>query len=293
MESINNNNYELWLVRYADGDLTAAERAAVEQWLEGHPEAAEELKLYGEAPRLEREESVHYAAAVPGRVQLLWPAVLRWSAAAAVVALVAVPLGLWLTNPAEEPLQVAATEMPGSLAKEYGSTVADTVSPVHEVITVVKRHSVSASGSAACSVAAEQSVDNVITDEPFDDAARCVPTEEPLLAAAEVSLPAADTALRVPTEEPVAVDMEAPGQQLVYVDNLFTVDSGNVVEQRLLAVNEPIKERLQGTYLGRRLARRMPTGEELLDYTDNLRERTPEGVRMMADMVLAYNESNK
>ena len=33
--------------------------------------------------------------------------------------------------------------------------------------------------------------------------------------------------------------------------------------------------------------------QELLDYTDNLRERTPEGVRMMADMVLAYNESNK
>ncbi len=293
MESINNNNYELWLVRYADGDLTAAERAAVEQWLEGHPEAAEELKLYGEAPRLERDESVHYAAAVPGRVQPLWPAVLRWSAAAAVVALVAVPLGLWLTKPAEEPLQVAATEMPGSLVKEYGPTVVDTVSPVHEVIAVRTRHAVSASGSAVFSDADNQSVDNDITDELFVDAARCVPTEEPLLAAAEVSLPAADTARRVPTEEPVAVDMEEPSQQLVYVDNLFTVDSGNVVEQRLLAVNETIKERLQGTYLGRRLARRMPTGDELLDYTDNLRERTPEGVRMMADMVLAYNESNK
>ena len=293
MESINNNNYELWLVRYADGDLTAAERAAVEQWLEGHPEAAEELKLYGEAPRLEREESVHYAAAVPGHVQPLWPAVLRWSAAAAVVALVAVPLGLRLTNPAEEPLQVAATEMPGSLVKEYVPTVVDTVSPVREVITVGKRHSVSASGSAASSVAAEQSVDNAITEEHLADEARFFPTEEPLLAAAEVSLPAADTARRIPTEEPVAVDMEEPSQQLVYVDNLFTVDSGNVVEQRLLAVNETIKERLQGTYLGRRLARRMPTGDELLDYTDNLRERTPEGVRMMADMVLAYNESNK
>ena len=294
MESINNNNYELWLVRYADGDLTAAEREAVEQWLEGHPEAAEELKLYNEAPRLERDESVHYAAAVPGRVQPLWPAVLRWSAAAAVVAALVVPaVRLWQTNSAEEPLQVAATEVPGPLAEEDGSTVVDTVSPVHKVITVGTRRAVSASGSAVFSVADNQSVDNAITDEPFDDAARCVPTEEPLLAAAEVSLPAADTARRIPTEEPVAVDMEEPGQQLVYVDNLFTVDSGNVVEQRLLAVNETIKERLQGTYLGRRLARRMPTGEELLDYTDNLRERTPEGVRMMADMVLAYNESNK
>ena len=293
METINNNNYELWLVRYADGDLTADERKAVEQWLEGHPEAAEELKLYGEAPRLEREESVHYAAAVPGRVQPLWPAVLRWSAAAAVVALVAVPLGLWLTNPAEEPLQVAATEVPGPLAEEDGSTVVDTVLPVHKVITVGTRRAVSASNPAVFSVADNQSVDNDITDELFADAARCVPTEEPLLAAAEVSLPAADTARRVPTEEPVAVDMEEPSRQLVYVDNLFTVDSGNVVEQRLLAVNETIKERLQGTYLGRRLARRMPTGDELLDYTDNLRERTPEGVRMMADMVLAYNESNK
>ena len=69
--------------------------------------------------------------------------------------------------------------------------------------------------------------------------------------------------------------------------------SEDAAVKRLLAANENIKGRLQRTYLGRRLARRMPTGEELLDYTDNLRERTPEGVRMMADMVLAYNESNK
>ena len=48
MTTIDNNNYELWLLRYAEGDLTATEREAVEAWLADHPEAAEELALYGE-----------------------------------------------------------------------------------------------------------------------------------------------------------------------------------------------------------------------------------------------------
>ena len=96
MITIDNNNYELWLLRYAEGDLTADECKAVEQWLESHPEAAEELALYNEAPRLEKDESVRYTAAIPQQTMQLWPAVLRWSAAAAVVALVAInTLGLF------------------------------------------------------------------------------------------------------------------------------------------------------------------------------------------------------
>ena len=91
MTTIDNTNYELWLLRYAEGDLTAAECAAVEAWLESHPEAAEELALYHEAPRLECDEAVRYAAAVPQQPQPLWPALLRWSAAAAVIAALMVP----------------------------------------------------------------------------------------------------------------------------------------------------------------------------------------------------------
>lgn len=91
MITIDNNNYELWLLRYAEGDLTADECKAVEQWLESHPESAEELALYNDAPRLVKDESVRFTAAVLPRTEPLWPAVLRWSAAAAVVAALIVP----------------------------------------------------------------------------------------------------------------------------------------------------------------------------------------------------------
>lgn len=91
METIDNNNYELWLLRYAEQGLTTEEREAVEAWLAEHPEAAEELALYNEAPRLQRDESITYAATMLQHTQPLWPAVLRWSAAAAVVAALMVP----------------------------------------------------------------------------------------------------------------------------------------------------------------------------------------------------------
>ena len=65
MTTIDNNNYELWLLRYAEDELTATERNAVETWLVDHPEAAEELALYSEAPRLERDENVRYTRLSP------------------------------------------------------------------------------------------------------------------------------------------------------------------------------------------------------------------------------------
>lgn len=99
MTTIDNNNYELWLLRYAEGDLTASEREVVEAWLAEHPEAAEELALYNEAPRLEADESIQLLMPAGCRrsnyysapVLPLWPAVLRWSAAAAVVVALMVP----------------------------------------------------------------------------------------------------------------------------------------------------------------------------------------------------------
>lgn len=272
---LNNNNYELWLVRYADGDLSAAERKAVEQWLEQHPEAAEELKLYGEAPRLEREETVHYE---PHTVRVLpfRSSVLRWSAAAAVVALLAVPAVRLFTSQEQSPIEVAQAD------PEVMPALTDDSLPVTVEAPAVERKSTMVvspqqESEPLLAEAVEESVPAEIDPEVY------VPEEEPLLA-------------EETTTEVQETDMAAPvveEQQPIYVDNLFSVDSGNFVEQRLLAVNESIKELLQDTYLGRRLARRMPTSDELLDYTDNLRERTPPSVRMMADMVLAYNESNK
>ena len=94
MTTINNNNYELWLLRYAEGELTATERKAVDVWLAEHPEANEELVSYTEAPLLEADESVHYVGAVPGVPRPLSPVLLRWSAAAAVIVVVVLPLAL-------------------------------------------------------------------------------------------------------------------------------------------------------------------------------------------------------
>lgn len=91
MTTIDNNNYELWLLRYAEGELNAEERAAVDTWLENHPEAAEELALYREAPKLERDEDVRYGAEPQRYTAPLWPRMLRCGAAAAVVMVLMTP----------------------------------------------------------------------------------------------------------------------------------------------------------------------------------------------------------
>lgn len=303
METINDTNYELWLVRYADGDLTADERKAVEQWLEKHPEAAEELRLYGEAPRLERDAKVKYEASLPGTTVSLWPKVLRWSAAAAVVVALAVS-AVRLLAPQEQPMLIAEADAPiqdNSLLNGE-ETQAEQPDEAREEVSPRRVRA----GKGVSNKTGEMGDNAIMLAEAVQDeytSATTSPCSEGTAAQDEsrdvFGQEVAPHPLLAETETPVviaedeAVVAGPADPQLVYVDNLFVVDSGNVVEQRLLAVNETIKERLQSTYLGRRLARRMPTGEELLDYTDNLRERTPQGVRMMTDMVLAYNESNK
>ena len=105
--NINDDNYELWLLRYAEQELSEAERREVEQWLAVHPEAAEELALYNEAPRLEKDERVRYAAVPLQRSVPLWPAVAQWAAAAAVVAALMVPAMRSAFVPEAASIQVA------------------------------------------------------------------------------------------------------------------------------------------------------------------------------------------
>ena len=130
---IDNTNYELWLLRYAEGDLGADERAAVEAWLAGHPEAAAELSLYREAPRLERDQSVRYVATPlqptapqPAALRPLWPLLARWSAAAAVIAALMLPAlrmgGLAPLPPQEEAPQLLAEATPPTAVKEQAKT---------------------------------------------------------------------------------------------------------------------------------------------------------------------------
>lgn len=116
MATIDNNNYELWLLRYAEGELTDSERLEVEDWLADHPEAAEELALYNEAPRLEANPTVTYTAASPQRMRPLWSAAWRWSAAAAVLIALMLPalrMGTMDTLEPQQPL-LATTTIPAT-----------------------------------------------------------------------------------------------------------------------------------------------------------------------------------
>ena len=134
MEKIDNNNYELWLLRYAEGELSATERSEVEAWLESHPEAAEELVLYNEAPRLERDDTVTYAAApTQPTSHSLWPAMCRWSAAAAVLIALMLPALRMGTMDTLEPQPLLATapisSAPPNIQKTQNTPTSPTLHP--------------------------------------------------------------------------------------------------------------------------------------------------------------------
>ncbi|MBR5091848.1 MAG: DUF4880 domain-containing protein [Bacteroidales bacterium] len=258
METINDKNYELWLVRYAEGDLTAAERQAVEAWLVAHPEAAEELRLYGEAPRLQRDESVRYAAAMPPQAKPLWSTGWRWAAAAAVLLLLLSPLVLPLFRSTEQPVQVAQTTPPVVAPMETDNAV---IAPQPRVV-------------------ARRIADEVVAPQQQIDYAENYASPLPL-------------PLPEPTEPEVLLATAPEEPQMVYVDNLFVEDTTTDLEQQVLAVAESAREGLQGTWLGRRLARRLPDNDQLLAMTDNLRERTPQGIIMVADAIRVYRKSTK
>ena len=56
---ITTDNYEEYFYRYCEGELTAEERAAVEQFAAQHPELAEELSLYDPTLKLEEPPMVY------------------------------------------------------------------------------------------------------------------------------------------------------------------------------------------------------------------------------------------
>lgn len=108
-------NYEGWLMRYADGELTAAERRQVEAFLDEHPDLREEL---------DEVSSVRVAplvATMPGKERLLRrepAAVWRRVAAAAALLVVAGTTLFFLNRPAEGEMIAelpASTDTPASL----------------------------------------------------------------------------------------------------------------------------------------------------------------------------------
>lgn len=112
---ITTENYELYFLQYLENGLDEKGRREVEAFASQHPDLAEELELYAEAPRLTEDESVVYAdkeslkhvGTLPLHRGLnAW----RWSAAAAV--LLAVGATFALRNRSVEPVvpQVAVAK---------------------------------------------------------------------------------------------------------------------------------------------------------------------------------------
>ena len=101
-------NYEGWLMRYADGELTAAERQEVDRFLAEHPDLREEL---------DEVSSVRVAplvATMPGKERLLRrePAAVWRRVAAAVALLVVAGTTLFFLNRPAEGEMIA--ELPAS-----------------------------------------------------------------------------------------------------------------------------------------------------------------------------------
>lgn len=270
METIDDSNYELWLVRYADGELTDAGRRAVEAWLREHPAAAEELALYRESPRLERDESVRYVAATSPRTRPLWGKGWRWVAAAAGVLLLATPLTLQLVRGGDaEPQQVASVPVVQPIS------ATDTVRTApQDALPEAEPASFKPAGAPVETQAPMEVYENFIPSRPL--------AADPLLLAE-----AAPDATPMPVDTVVEVQ-PAFAEAVIALEE----DTLDYLEQRLLALADGTREGLQGTYLGRRLARRLPENQELLAQVDEARERTPRGIRMVTDLVVKLIEVN-
>lgn len=242
MTTIDDNNYELWLLRYAEGELNAEERAAIDTWLESHPEAAEELALYGEAPKLERDEDVRYGAEPQRYTAPLWPRMLRYGAAAAVVMALMTPAMRMGTMERME----AATAVAENLTEDtlpYTAKADESQAPVR-----TKERATMAETLAS----AEETEATVATDTP----------EEP------VTTPPIETDMLIVFEDDPEQAAPVESWSLIVYDN--TADWGDL----LLAANDAYQESLNEHPLGRLVSRTLPDSRQLEErVVEPLRQR--------------------
>lgn len=110
-------NYEGWLMRYADGALTREEREAVEAFLEQHPELREEME------EVAGVKVTPVVATLPGKESMLHKeesAFTWWRVAAAVVLLAVVGTTLLVIN--RKPIEGGPM-----IAKESGSRATERI----------------------------------------------------------------------------------------------------------------------------------------------------------------------
>lgn len=243
MITINDTNYELWLLRLADGDLSADETAAVRQWLESHPDAQAELQQYTEAPRLQADDAVVYPHPEQLRRQphSPWSAVIRFAAAAAILAALIVPAVFLFRQPApaEGPQLAAVTSVVTSVLPV---AVDDTVSqrPGNPLPTRPM--------AVAAPVTSEPHplvADNAAVEEPLPETGVSISTE-PLPEYEE------STSLIVVVDDPV-----------VYVNNLIVRDTSTTLSDRLYAANSLLHTTLDAIPGGSNIAAIIPSNQTL------------------------------
>lgn len=127
---INTDNYELYFFQYQEGMLDEAARREVEAFMAQHPELAEEMTLYAEAPVLTAEE-----AAFPFKESLRRKEapVLWWRYAAAAAVVVGIGATVMLTLPRQE----QAAQQP--LLAEAESVARPALQPQPDKVLVAKR----------------------------------------------------------------------------------------------------------------------------------------------------------
>lgn len=132
-------NYEGWLMRYADGALTREEREAVEAFLEQHPELREEME------EVAGVKVTPVVATLPGKERLLkkehegfawW----RVAAAVALMALAGTTLLVLNREPNEAGPMVAQAQPEPAVAAEPQEAETDTTHKTYKTYKPYKSH---------------------------------------------------------------------------------------------------------------------------------------------------------
>ena len=242
MTTIDNNNYELWLLRYAEGDLNAEERAAVDTWMESHPEAAEELALYREAPKLEKDERVRYGGEPQRKTAPLWPRMLRCGAAAAVVMVLMTPAMRMGTM----------DRMEGATAVAENRT-SDRLQPRVEKVETSMPVRPKERATMADAIASAEETEATVATDTSEEPVATAPIETDMLIAIE------DDPGQVATVE---------SWSLIVYDN--SADWGDL----LRAANDAYQESLNEHPLGRLVSRTLPDSRQLEErVVEPLRQR--------------------
>ncbi len=140
--TITSDNYEEWFYRYAEGELDAEQRAAVEAFAAQHPDLAEELALYSPSLKMEAEPMVYADKESLMRTQpraiVLW----RWAAAACTAGILLAGVWQFGFGGYEESPMVAKVTLPQpSMTRTYTATPAPTAQ-AEAVAATIKRSTV-------------------------------------------------------------------------------------------------------------------------------------------------------